>query len=76
MITFRLTPLITTNIVYTIVDFFISPSNEVITMIRETTFFGRGFGTSSAMMWIYFASIAVVLAIVMGLWSRIPLYRE
>jgi ABC-type sugar transport system permease subunit len=77
MITFpMLTPLIITNIVYTIVDFFISPTNEMIRMIRETTFYGKGFGASSAMMWVYFASIAVVLAIVMFLWSRISFNRE
>lgn len=77
MITFPLlTPLIITNIVYTIVDFFISPTNEVIQLIRETTFFGRGFGASSAMMWVYFGTIAVVLAIVMGLWSRISFHRD
>lgn len=72
MITFpMLSPLIVTNIVYTIVDFFISPSNEIVQMIRNTTFSGRGFGASSAMMWIYFGTIAVILAVVMGIASRL-----
>jgi len=77
MITFPLlSPLIITNIIYTIVDFFISPTNEVIQLIRETTFFGRGFGVSSAMMWIYFGTIAILLVIVMGLWSRFVLRNQ
>lgn len=72
MITFpMLSPLIITNIVYTIVDFFISPTNEVVQMIRDTTFSGRGFGASSAMLWIYFGTIAVILAVVMGIASRL-----
>ncbi len=72
MITFpMLSPLIVTNIVYTIVDFFISPTNEIVQLIRNTTFSGRGFGASSAMMWIYFGTIAVILAIVMGIASRL-----
>lgn len=77
MITFpMLSPLIITNVVYTIIDFFISPSNQVMQLIRDTTFFGKGFGASSAMLWIYFATIAVILGIVVGGTSRFIFYHD
>ncbi|MEJ6951071.1 carbohydrate ABC transporter permease [Natronospora cellulosivora (SeqCode)] len=71
-----LSPLILTNIVYTIIDFFTSPSNMVIDLIRNTTFDGRGFGTASAMSWIYFLLILFVLGVVVKLVSRFVYYDE
>ena len=40
-------PLILTNIIYTIIDFFISTSNSLIQLIRDTTSQGAGFGECS-----------------------------
>jgi ABC-type sugar transport system permease subunit len=77
MITFPLlSPLIITNVVYTIIDFFVSPTNQVIAFIRNNTFYGSGFGPSCAMSWIYFGTIAVILAIVYGTISRLAFYHE
>lgn len=71
-----LSPLVLTNIVYTIIDFFTSPRNEVIDVIRTTTFDGRGFGTASAMSWIYFILILIVLGISVKIVSRFVFYHE
>lgn len=76
-ITFPLmTPHILTNIVYSIIDSFASPANQLVAMIRQTAFGGLGFGVSSAMSWIYFAAIAVILAIGIGFISRWVFYQE
>lgn len=71
LITFpMLTPLILTNIVYTIVDSFTAMNNDLVIMIRETMLTGAGYGASMAMAMIYFAAIAVILIIVYALLSR------
>lgn len=69
-------PLILTNMVYTIVDFFISPNNTLVQMIRNTTFQGAGFGVSAAMSWIYFTAIAVILGITLLIFNRLVFYHE
>ncbi|HOB91877.1 MAG: sugar ABC transporter permease [Bacillota bacterium] len=76
-ITFPLmTPHMLTNIVYSVIDSFTSPHNQLITLIRQTAFGGLGFGVSSAMSWIYFAAIAVILTIGVGIISRWVFYQE
>ncbi len=69
-----LSPLILTNIVYTVIDYFTNPTNELIQLIEQTKFGGAGFGVSAAMAWIYFIFIAVFLAVVVGLISRKVFY--
>ena len=54
-ITFPLmSPLILVNIVYTIIDSFTAPDNQVIALIKKTSFQGAGYGVGTAMAWIYF----------------------
>ena len=63
-ITFPMTgPMILVNTIYTIVDSFGSSLNQVILYIREFT---RKFelGYASAMAWIYFLSIALIIGVV------------
>ena len=55
-------PLILTNIIYTIIDFFISTSNSLIQLIRDTTTQGAGLSERGD-VWIYFAAICVVLGL-------------
>lgn len=71
-----LSPLILTNIVYTIIDSFISPQNELIELIRGTAFGGAGFGISMAMAMLYFLSILSILGIVFKLLSGWVFYQE
>lgn len=77
MITLPLmSPLILTNIVYTIIDSFTAAHNDLITLIRNTAFGGAGYGVSTAMSWMYFASIAIILAIAISIISKRVYYQE
>lgn len=54
-------PLILVNVIYTIIDSF--SRNDMTTLIRSVGFTNLNFGLSSAMAWIYFVAIAIILAI-------------
>ncbi len=76
-----LSPMLLVNVVYTIVDSFMANDNGCMTYIRDTVFSGAGvtrqeFGYGSALAWIYFAVIAVILAISMGVISRGVVYND
>ena len=65
-----LSPLILTNIVYTIVDYFIAPTNKIVANIRSASFGSLSYGIGSAMSWIYFAIVGLILVIVFMVFSR------
>lgn len=69
-----LSPLILTNAIYTIVDSFTVGTNPLVKLVRSTAFGGGGFGLSSAMGVLYFASIAVILLIAGSIISRFVFY--
>lgn len=76
LITFpMLTPLIVTNLVYTIIDSFTTMNNELVLLIRETMQRGAGYGASMAMAMLYFSVIAVILIIVYGISSKWAFYH-
>ena len=67
-------PLILTNVVYSIVDSFsMSPVND---LIRRAAFSQFDFGLSAAMSWVYFLVVAVVLVVSVGLISRKVFYYD
>lgn len=75
MITFPMVmPMILVNVIYSIVDTFISESNLVMTYVYELSFKNFNFGLSSAICWIYFAVIAAILAIVFAVINRRTFY--
>ncbi len=59
-------PMILVNAIYTIVAFFIRSDNAVMTKITDTMMGELNYGLSSAMAWIYFGAVALILAIVAG----------
>ncbi|MGG0821591.1 sugar ABC transporter permease [Paenibacillus turicensis] len=69
-----ISPLILTNLVYTIIDSFIS--DKTSRLVVETAFKSYNFGLSAAMAWIYFAVIAFVLWITTLLVSRKVFYQD
>ena len=76
-ITFPLvSPLILVNIIYTIIDSFIAYDNQMMELIKNTMFGGRGFGAGSAMAWFYFSMISILLIIVYSIISRFIIYQE
>lgn len=76
-ITFPLmSPLVVTNLIYSVIDSFASVDNQLVGLIQDTAFSGMGFGISSAMAWVYFAVIAVTLAMTAGAIRRHVFYME
>ncbi|MBD2867065.1 carbohydrate ABC transporter permease [Paenibacillus arenilitoris] len=67
-------PLILVNMIYTIIDSF--SHNALTDLIRNTGFVNFNFGLSSAMAWIYFLAITVILLISTYLVSRKVFYHE
>ena len=75
MITFPMVmPMILVNVIYSIVDTFISESNLVMEYVYELSFKNFNFGLSSAICWIYFAVVAVILAIVFAVINKRTFY--
>ena len=69
-------PFILVNLIYTTVDLFTNPLNKIIGMIKDNMFnIETGFGYSSALAWIYFVVIFVLLMLVMLIFGRNPDYR-
>ncbi|QGG57044.1 carbohydrate ABC transporter permease [Paenibacillus sp. B01] len=55
-------PFILVNLIYTVIDLFTNGFSEVIKLIQDNMFkAGTGFGYASALAWIYFAVIFIVL---------------
>lgn len=76
-ITFPMTtPLILVNVVYSIIDSFTKPTNQVMTMIRAKAFRHAAYGYSSALSWIYFTVIIIILAITTFIISRRVVYLD
>ena len=76
-VTFPLmSPLFITNIVYIVVDSFTAPGNELVNLIGDTAWLRGEFGASVAMTWLYFAVIALFLAIIFAVLSRRIIYME
>ncbi|MCP1134437.1 sugar ABC transporter permease [Paenibacillus polysaccharolyticus] len=69
-----LSPLILTNLVYTIVDSFIS--DQTSRLVVDTAFKSFNFGLSAAMSWMYFAVIALILWVTNALVSRKVFYQN
>lgn len=69
-----ISPLILTNLVYTIIDSFIR--DETSRLVVDTAFQKFEFGLSAAMGWIYFAVIGLVLLITTALVSRKVFYQN
>ncbi len=71
-----ISPLILVNSVYTIIDSFTSETNEIMKDIKATIFDEVKYGLGSAMAWIYFVCIGVILLIVGGIISKHVFYND
>jgi ABC-type sugar transport system permease subunit len=68
--------LILVNVVYSVVDYFIRTDNRVMEKIRVTMMQRMEYGFSTAMAWIYFLAVIVIIGIAMSLISRKVYYYE
>lgn len=70
MITFpMILPMLFVNLVYSVVDNFTSPTNDVMMMVMEQSR-SLNLGIASAMGWVYFLLVAVVLTLVTVFFRR------
>ncbi|MGN0601941.1 MAG: carbohydrate ABC transporter permease [Oscillospiraceae bacterium] len=69
-----ISPMILASLVYTIVDSFVDPSNEVMTIVlNKASNWDHGY--SAAMAWSYFAIVGIVLAIVVAIINKFVYYE-
>ena len=74
-----ISPMIMVNGVYTIIDSFTTTANPVMTFIDSvysSTTSGQGQVQSSAMSWLYFIIVMLIILIVVGLFSAYVFYQK
>lgn len=71
-----ISPMILVNSVYTVIDYFTRSTSDIMELISDTAFEQAKYGLSSAMSWIYFAVIAVFVAVVFGVLYRFTFYQQ
>ena len=71
-----ISPMILVNAVYTIIDSFTTDSNVVMTFISKQYSQVNGEVISSAMSWIYFGLVILIIAAVAGIVSTMVFYRK
>lgn len=67
-------PMILANLVYTVIDSFVDPQNELMVYVRTQASDWKH-GYSAALAWIFFIIIAVCLGIVVGIVSKFVYYE-
>jgi len=71
-----ISPLILVNVVYSVVDYFIRTDNRVMEKIREAMMQRMEYGFSTAMAWIYFFTVILIIGIAMAVISKRVYYYE
>jgi ABC-type sugar transport system permease subunit len=69
-------PLILVNVVYSVVDYFLRTDNLVMDKINASLLQRMDFGLTSAMAWIYFFAVILILGVVTGIISKRVYYYE
>lgn len=67
--------LILVNLIYTVIDFFVKTDNQVMTKISDTVA-KMEWGFSSAMAWVYFLAVMVILGVLSLIISKRVYYYE
>lgn len=70
-----ISPMILANLVYTVIDAFVSTDNDVMQYVLAFQRNGQ-YGFSAAMAWIYFAIIGGILGIVVAIVNRFVFYEN
>jgi len=71
-----ISPLILVNVVYSVVDYFIRTDNRVMEKIRVTMMQRMEYGFSTAMAWIYFFTVILIIGAAMAIISKRVYYYE
>lgn len=70
-----ISPMILVNIIYTMVDSFTKYNNDAMRIVQEQLVAGN-YGNAAAAGWFYFAIIAVLVIIIVGIASRFVFYQN
>lgn len=70
-----ISPMILSNLVYTVIDAFVATDNEVMELVLKASKSWE-YGTSAALAWIYFAIIGACLAIITVIVNRFVFYEN
>ena len=68
--------LILVNVIYSVVDYFIRTDNMVMEKINVTMMDRLEFGFSTAMAWVYFLAVIIIIGIIIKLISKKVYYYE
>ena len=71
-----ITPMILVNAVYTIIDSFTTDSNIVMSYIAQTYANAKGQEVSTAMSWIYFLIVILIVAVIASIISIFVFYQR
>ena len=71
-----ISPMILVNAVYTIIDSFTTDSNSVMKYIQTVYTSSGGMVRSSAMAWMYFLLVMLILALLGGIFSAFVFYQK
>lgn len=66
-----MTPFIMLNLIYTVVDLFTFPTNPILTKVNTSNY-----GQSSALAWIYFTIIFILLGLIFLVFKRVTSSRK
>jgi len=69
-------PLILVNVVYSVVDYFLRTDNRVMEKINVTLMQRMEFGFATAMAWVYFLAVILILGAAIALISKRVYYYE
>jgi len=69
-------PLILVNVVYSVVDYFIRTDNLIMAKINTAMIMRLEFGFSTAMAWVYFLAVMIIIGTAVGLISKKVYYYE
>ena len=71
-----ISPLILVNLFFSVIDALTRTSNSIMSLIRNLGLNANKVGEASAMSWIYFAALAIVLVIIALVCKRFMFYRN
>ncbi len=71
-----ISPMILVNAIYTVIDSFTSESNNVMSFISRVYEQAEGNVISSAMSWMYFLIVILIIAIIAGIMSAFVFYQR
>ena len=71
-----ISPIIFVNVLYSVVDMFTRADNTIMVMIDDMAFNKMNYSVSSAMAWLYFAALAVLLGLISLVCYRFVFYQE